>query len=304
MNAPPPPVNGVHVFNMRERRALMVGLDTETTDSDPSRAKLVQLAVISHCPGYMPPEGQSCSLMLNPGVPMPPSATAVNGLTDEMLHDKPKLDDKLQDIVGLCSTVAQPGAVLVGYNVRRYDFPLLRALLAERGLVPPMPVFIDVYDLAHWHYRHLPSLKLSALADALGVPFQPGEAHEALADIRKCFEVLAVMRKQLGITDDLAGDHELVRLSALAAVRGDAERDRYSYHIFRCRDRWAESDAPFRVGMGKQHCGQLLTEVLAKDLGFVRWFCSKPLRSAPRGVWDELDRVGWLQAVGIRGGGQ
>ncbi len=155
----------------RGTRALFVGLDLETTGTDPSRARIVQFASVAQCPGFLPPEGTVASFLLDPGCHIPASATAVHGITDEMVRGKLTFDQNLPQLMQLLHMATQPGAIVTGYNVRRYDWPLLQHALAERGIVVPTPTFVDVCDLIGWYYRHLPSRKLTAVAEHLGVGF-------------------------------------------------------------------------------------------------------------------------------------
>ena len=337
-------MNNTHVFNQREKRALFVGLDLETTGTDPSRARIVQFASVAQCPGFLPPEGTVASFLLDPGCAIPASASAVHGITDEMVRGKLTFDQNLPQLMQLLHTATQPGAIVTGYNVRRYDWPLLQHALAERGIIVPTPTFVDVCDLIGWYYRHLPSRKLTAVAEHLGVgfaasgavqnglqrvpagepidrgqlcyldnegkarPFIPavghvmGEpsadrAHDALGDVNKTFQVLAKIRHALDLADNMAGDVELIRLSTLASIRLDAEYGQYRHYIYRDRDRWGAEDAPFRLGMGKKHCGVLLEELRIIDPRYCEWFIKYPLQEAPPDVWDEFKRAGIVFAT-------
>ena len=341
-------MNNTHVFNQREKRALFVGLDLETTGTDPSRARIVQFASVAQCPGFLPPEGTVASFLLDPGCAIPASASAVHGITDEMVRGKLTFDQNLPQLMQLLHVATQPGAIVIGYNVRRYDWPLLQHALAERGIIVPTPTFVDVCDLIGWYYRHLPSRKLTAVAEHLGVGFaasgavqnglQPaflshhgitpptygkptavghvmagfGElvditeagsllktdrAHDALGDVDKTFQVLAKIRQALDLADNMAGDVELIRLSTLASIRLDAEYGQYRHYVYRDRDRWGAEDAPFRLGMGKKHCGVLLEELRIIDPRYCEWFIKYPLQEAPPDVWDEFKRAGIVFAT-------
>ncbi len=342
-------MNNTHVFNQREKRALFVGLDLETTGTDPSRAKIVQFASVAQCPGFLPPEGTVASFLLDPGCAIPASASAVHGITDEMVRGKLTFDQNLPQLMQLLHMATQPGAIVTGYNIRRYDWPLLQHALAERGIIVPTPTFVDVCDLIGWYYRHLPSRKLTAVAEHLGVGFAasgtvqnglqsdnlvpflqkeaaivPGSsdwgpiglgklptpavghimaepvadrAHDALGDVNKTFQVLAKIRQALDLADNMAGDVELIRLATLASIRLDAEYGQYRHYIYRDRDRWGAEDAPFRLGMGKKHCGVLLEELRAIDPRYCEWFIKYPLQEAPPDVWDEFKRAGIVFAT-------
>jgi len=317
-------MNNTHVFNQREKRALFVGLDLETTGTDLSRAKIVQFASVAQCPGFLPPEGSVANFLLDPGCAIPPSATAVHGITDEMVRGKLTFDQNLPQLMQLLHMATQPDAIVTGYNVRRYDWPLLQHALAERGIIVPTPTFVDVCDLIGWYYRHLPSRKLTAVAEHLGVGFAAsgavqnglqrvpaGEsidkgqlcyldsegsadrAHDALGDVNKTFQVLAKIRAQLNLTDDMAGDVELIRLSTLASIRLDAEYGQYRHYIYRDRDRWGAEDAPFRLGFAirGESCGKLLTDIIHDDYGLWDWLWRKVLPQAPESVQEAFRKV-------------
>mgnify|MGYP000290627888 FL=1 len=322
-------MTNTHVFNQREKRALFVGLDLETTGTDPSRAKIVQFASVAQCPGFLPPEGTVASFLLDPGCAIPAGATTVHGITDEMVRGKLTFDQNLPQLMQLLHMATQPGAIVTGYNVRRYDWPLLQHALAERGIIVPTPTFVDVCDLIGWYYRHLPSRKLTAVAEHLGVGFAASDAvqnglqrvpagepmghvnglisecpaclstdraHDALGDVNKTFQVLAKIRQALDLADNMAGDVELIRLSTLASIRLDAEHGQYRHYIYRDRDQWAEDNAPFRLGFAVkgEHCGDLLTDILRNDYGLWMWLTKKVLPEAPKAVQEVFQDV-WIK---------
>ena len=318
--------NNTHLFNQREKRALFVGLDLETTGTDPSRARIVQFASVAQCPGFLPPEGTVVNFLLDPGCAIPAGATAVHGITDEMVRGKLTFDQNLPQLMQLLHMATQPGAIVTGYNVRRYDWSLLQHALAERGIVVPTPTFVDVCDLVGWYYRHLPSRKLTAVAEHLGVGFaasctvqnglQPAflshhgitpptdRAHDALGDVNKTFQVLAKIRQALDLADNMAGDVELIRLSTLASIRLDAEYSQYRHYIYRDRDRWGAEDAPFRLGFAIQgkHCGELLTDVWRDNRSLWDWLQRKVVPESPPSVKEEFRRAAY--AASMMGGAQ
>ncbi len=173
---PTPPItaSAEHIFNQQQpKRALFVGLDLETTESDPSRARIIQLATVAQCPG-LPADGKTGNLLLHPGCPIPASATAIHGITDAMCEGRQTFLEALPTIVGLVRSITQPGTILVGYNIRRFDWPLLLAALAEQGVTLQVsPLIVDMFDLVAWYYRGWPSRKLGDVAEKMGVGFAP-----------------------------------------------------------------------------------------------------------------------------------
>lgn len=57
---------------------------------------------------------------INPGIPIPAEATEIHGISDAMVADKPRFAEKADMLASFFS-----GADLAGYNIRRFDVPLL-----------------------------------------------------------------------------------------------------------------------------------------------------------------------------------
>lgn len=94
-------------------------IDTETTGPDPATARLVEVAVALFRGGAMlaPPR----SWLVNPGVPIPPEASAVHGISDAMVAGSPPFAMVLPE---LCAAIADAD-VMVGYNAVHFDMPIL-----------------------------------------------------------------------------------------------------------------------------------------------------------------------------------
>ncbi len=111
--------------------------------------------------------------LCDPGCPMEEGASAINGLTDEMLAGKPRLEEVYH----------VPHAVItIGHN-EQFD----GLFLATRydNLVGRYCTLAG----ARTYYRTSPNHKLQTLADHLGL--KRGEAHRALGD---CYTTLALLR--------------------------------------------------------------------------------------------------------------
>lgn len=65
---------------MRLNKSLLV-IDVESTGVDPVKDRLIELGVtVLHASGEVRPRGWS--VRFNPGIPIPPEASAVHGITD------------------------------------------------------------------------------------------------------------------------------------------------------------------------------------------------------------------------------
>lgn len=111
------------------------GFDTETTGLSPKRDRIATATVILRAVGETPEErDRVTNWIINPGIPMPPAASAVNGLTDEFLREngaEPAL--ALEEIASALARAMAGGTPLVGYNIS-YDLGMLEADLRRNGL--------------------------------------------------------------------------------------------------------------------------------------------------------------------------
>lgn len=101
----------------------MLFFDLETTGTDPDSDRIVELAVLD-------PETEPGELVLlfDPGVPIPPGASAVHGIRDEDVRGEPRFADRAEEIQRLFR-----GRRLCGYNSRSFDTPFLDAALRRSG---------------------------------------------------------------------------------------------------------------------------------------------------------------------------
>jgi DNA polymerase-3 subunit epsilon len=161
------------------RRAVVV--DTETTGTDPAVDKVIELAVVvfeyCHATGIVGRVLGSYDGLEDPGLPIPPSSTAIHGITDAMVAGK-KIDDvavaQLLDGVG----------IVIAHN----------AGFDRKFLEPRLPVFAPLpwgcsWREIPWSEAGIESSKLEYLAYRSGFFY---EGHRAEID---CLALLEVLRR-------------------------------------------------------------------------------------------------------------
>jgi DNA polymerase-3 subunit epsilon len=104
----------------------LVVLDVATTGVEVRRARIVEIAVIR-----IEPDGRTHTTVkrTNPGVEIPPGATAIHGLDDEAVADEPPF----------CAYARSLHAQLddcdfAGFGIERFDLPVLEAEFRRCGL--------------------------------------------------------------------------------------------------------------------------------------------------------------------------
>lgn len=192
----------------------LVALDTETTGTDPETDRVVQIAA-----GWS--EGVGYWLcrphLVNPGVPIPAEVTAVHGITDEMVADRPGPEESLRLVRMGLERAADQGHPVVGHNLA-FDLTLLDRE-CRRHLGEPLPEGLIVLDtlVLFWRFsRTTGSRTLSKLAERHGIIFP---AHDAGADALASLRLLHILAEQ---DDTLA----LIPAKALheAQIGWDAQR--------------------------------------------------------------------------------
>jgi DNA polymerase III epsilon subunit family exonuclease len=150
-----------------------VVLDVETTGLQPSRQRIIEVAIARFSGGSLANRWES---LCSPGRRVPAYITKLTGIDDDLLKDAPAFESIADAAVALLTD-----AVIVGHNVE-FDLGFLNAELERAGRPPIVSDRIDTLALAT---RLLPGLRkptLSALADRLGVAEQPKPRHRAGPD--------------------------------------------------------------------------------------------------------------------------
>src|SRR5262245_18605206 len=102
--------------NIRLERPLAV-IDLETTGTDTKLDRIIEVSVLKLGPGG---EVDHRTRRVNPGVPIPPEATAIHGITDDDVAEMPSFR-------GIAPSLNRflDGCDLAGFNVLNYDLKLL-----------------------------------------------------------------------------------------------------------------------------------------------------------------------------------
>lgn len=105
--------------------------DTETTGPNPLEDRIVTAAFIVRGGGH---PDRVFSWLINPGVPIPPEATEVHGITDAMVQDDGR-DPKvaLDEIASTLATAITHGMPVIAFN-QSFDWSILHYDLIRNGL--------------------------------------------------------------------------------------------------------------------------------------------------------------------------
>ena len=226
----------------------LVCFDLETTGLDTSKDRIVEIATLKLFPGG---DTDLRGSRVNPGMPIPPEATEVHKITDELVAACPTFAEIAPKVAAFMD-----GCDLAGYNVARFDVPLLEAEFRRVG----EEFSIEdrrIVDVMRIYHDREPRDLTAAVRYYCGGNIE--DAHSALADTLSTLEILA---EQLDRYRDLPADiDELDRIS-----RPPAWFDRDGRLVWR--------DGELCFGFGK-HRGRLLSEVAEEAPGYLEWILRK-----------------------------
>lgn len=224
----------------------LVVFDLETTGTHVETDRIVEIAVLRiDAAGNR----ESKRRLINPERPIPRQATAVHGIRDEDVRDAPTFR---QIARGLLEFLGD--ADLAGFNVSRFDVPLLERELRSCGLdlrVAGRRV-VDAMTIYHKKERR----DLSAAVRFFLHRDHP-EAHSAEADVAATAEVLEA---QLAHYSDLPRTVDELDAWIRGVPRDAVDRDGKFV--------WQDGEAVFSFG---KHQGRTLREIAAEKPDYLEW---------------------------------
>jgi DNA polymerase-3 subunit alpha (Gram-positive type) len=181
-------------------------IDVETTGLFPDGHRILEVASVRLDDGLV---GEAWSSFVRPDRRIPAEATAVHGITAEMVRAAPRAD------AVAAALAAEIGDRPLVFHHARFDVPFLRALMREGGRPPLTQPVIDTLGLA----RGLDPRgghSLGRLAQRYGI--QRMERHRALPDATTTALLLVVLAERW------ERDRGIRSLMELAAVSQDVLR--------------------------------------------------------------------------------
>lgn len=127
--------------------------------------------------------------LIQPTVSMPEAASRVNGITDDMLVGKPRIQDVLELFAEFCGD-----HIMVAHNAP-FDTQFLAADIRKFESSAPHGVILDTCNMARKVYPGLANYKLGTLVQHLGIPST--NFHRAEEDAAYCGHLFKQMVQRL-----------------------------------------------------------------------------------------------------------
>lgn len=178
-----------------------VAFDLETTGTKPAQDMIVEVGAVMF-DGNQAVKGYGA--LVDPGIPVPAEASAVNGITDDMLRGKPKIADILVEFAEFCGDLP-----LVAHNAP-FDYKFLLEDVKLHKSSAPGGVVLDTLPLARKVFPGLPNYKLWTLTRHFNFP--SGTFHRAEEDSSYCGLLFAKIVETLQMRGESCGEQDLVKL--------------------------------------------------------------------------------------------
>jgi DNA polymerase III subunit epsilon len=161
--------------------------DTETTGVRPEKDSIIEIAA------YEPESERTFERLINPGVSIPPEASAIHNITDSMVAEAPGFAEIGKAFAEFCGE----DAVLIAHNGDGFDIPFLKSEFSRNDLPYPEWKTIDTLKWARRYRPDLPRHALQFLRESYGFP--ANNAHRALDDVIVLHQVFSAMIDDLSI---------------------------------------------------------------------------------------------------------
>jgi len=149
--------------------------------------------------------------LVDPGMPIPPDASAVNGISDDMVRGKPRIADVLVDFAEFCGDLP-----LVAHNAP-FDFKFMLEDVKLHKAAAPKGVVLDTLPLARSVFPGLANYRLATLVRHFGFP--SGTFHRAEEDSCYCGLLFAKILETLEMRGESCREQDLVKMMGKAEMR-------------------------------------------------------------------------------------
>lgn len=224
----------------------IVFFDLETTGTNINSDRIVEISYLKIYPNG---NEESKTMRINPEMPIPASATAVHGITNEDVQDCPVFKQVARNVARDFE-----GADIAGFNSNRFDVPVLAEEFLRAG--------VDDIDLGRHKLVDVQVIfhKMEQRTLSAAYKFYCGknleDAHTAEADTRATYEVLqAQLERYPELQNDVAYLSEFSCFTHNVDFAGRMVYDENGVEIF---------------NFGK-YKGQSVSDVLRRDPGYYSW---------------------------------
>lgn len=161
--------------------------DTETTGVKAKTDRIIEIAA------FDPVLNKSFERLVHPGMPIPQEASAIHGITDEMVAESASFKDVGREFIEFCSG----DVVLIAHNNDAFDYHFLKEEFLRNEIEMPVWKFFDTLKWSRRYRTDLPRHSLQFLRELFEIP--ANNAHRALDDVIVLHQVYSYLTDDLSI---------------------------------------------------------------------------------------------------------
>jgi DNA polymerase-3 subunit epsilon len=220
--------------------------DLETTGIDIANDRIVEISILKI---DISGKEEWLTSRINPGIPIPPAATAIHGISDADVADAPSFNMMASSFANFIGD-----SDIAGYNALRFDVPLLAEEFLRAGVDFDFKnrKYIDVQVIFHKKEQRTLVAAYQFYCDK-----QLNDAHSAKADTQATYEVL---KAQLDTYGDLEND-----IDKLAEFSDSSGRSVDFLGRIVLNTKGEET-----INFGK-YKGKTIAEITQIDKGYLEW---------------------------------
>jgi len=157
-------------------------LDIETTGFLPHSHRITEIGAIKIENGNVT---ERYSQLINPKVSIPEKIVEITGITDQMVFDKPTIDQVMPEFLAFCLDYP-----IMGHNVQ-FDYSFLKTNAVKLGLKFEKKA-LDTLLIARTIMPELPSRSLTSLCNLLSIKRE--SAHRAYDDAEATYALYRILK--------------------------------------------------------------------------------------------------------------
>lgn len=165
-----------------------IAFDLETTGTVPGVDQIVEIGAVRFNNGIVE---SVFSTLVDPLRSIPPGASAVNGITDDMVRGKPTIDTLLHSFSEFCEDM-----IMVAHNAP-FDAQFLTSDIKKHETTAPRGIILDTLPISRKVFPGIPNYKLGTLVQHLKIPATG--FHRAEEDATYCGHVFIELVKRISI---------------------------------------------------------------------------------------------------------
>lgn len=185
-----------------------IAFDLETTGTKPQEDMIVEIGAVMFDGGKAV---KGYGALIDPGRTIPADASAVNGITDDMVRGKPRISDILPEFAEFCADFP-----LVAHNAP-FDYKFLLEDVKVHRSAAPQGLVLDTLPLSRHVFPGLANYRLWTLVHHFNFP--SGTFHRAEEDSAYCGMLFAKILEILAKRGEPCGQEDLVKMIGKEPMR-------------------------------------------------------------------------------------